>query len=76
MTYGIVFPIAPNDTNNLPQIALAIYIGATGGTLTVETLDGRQVQFGGLVVGTVLPVQVRKVLATGTACTLLLGLAN
>jgi hypothetical protein len=65
------YAITPHDTNT--QNARALYIGVTG-DVAVET-RGRStsVVFKAVPVG-VLPVQVVKVLSTGTTATNILGL--
>lgn len=56
--------VTPNDEADLDPLPEALYIG-TGGTLVVEMLGGQVEPF---EVGDfmILPILVRKVLATGT----------
>lgn len=56
--------VTPSDTTVLP-VTRALYIGA-GGSIAVLTAKGTAVTFSGLNSGAILPVQVTKVLATGT----------
>lgn len=71
------FNIAPNNATDLAIATKAIYIGGAG-TLSVELVGdepGSSVTFTGISAGSLLPIRVRKVLATGTTATLLIGLA-
>lgn len=72
---GDAFAITPSDSANLPNVAV-IYIGAAGatGSVRVTTAQGTVVTFAGLFPGTVLPLQVLKVWATGTDATSLVGI--
>lgn len=70
------FAISPSNTADLPFVTRAIYIGGDG-NLTVElvgTAAGSAVLFTGVKQGTVLPLRVRKVMATGTNAAALVGL--
>ena len=60
----------PSDTVDLTTYAKALYVGAAGNVrvLTVGAEDGDAVTFANHPVGW-LPVQVRRVLATGTTAT-------
>jgi len=70
-THG--FAITPHDTNDLSEITRGLYVGGTG-TLVAELASGAQITFAGVVGGTLLPVRVRKVLATGSTATQIMGL--
>lgn len=54
-----------DDTQDLPQFSRALYVGA-GGDVTVQMVEGMQVTFSAVPGGTLLPIRVRRVLATGT----------
>lgn len=80
-SYNYAVAITPSDTVNLIPIAGrtsplcdAIYVGATGGNLTVVYENGATAQFAGTLVGTILPVSCIRVNATGTAAASLLAL--
>ena len=62
--------MTPSDTADLNAYAKALYVGAAGNVrvLTVGAEDGDAVTFANHPVGW-LPVQVRRVLATGTTAT-------
>lgn len=74
-TYGSGFQITPSDSNDLPSIVSGIYVGGTG-ALRVLTLDGKDVTFAAVPAGTTIPLQVKRVLASGTGATLLVGLTD
>lgn len=68
------FAISPSDTDNLPFTTRGIYTGA-GGQITVDMVDEGKVTFTNLPPGTILPIRVRKVYATGTTASMnLVGL--
>jgi len=56
--------VTPDDANDLAFTARALYIGGAG-DLKVTTSGGDTVEFRGLLAGSVLPVSVRRVFATG-----------
>jgi hypothetical protein len=58
--------VVPSDTVDLIKPARSLYIG-TGGDLKVTTPDGSTLSFVGLGGGTILPVSVTRVFATGQA---------
>ena len=62
--------VTASDTVDLATYAKALYVGAAGNirVLTVGGEDGEAVTFANHPVGW-LPVQVRRVLATGTTAT-------
>jgi len=68
------FPITPSDTVDLEQVTKGIYVGGAG-NVSVRFQDDRVVTFTAPPVGTVLPVAVKRVMATLTTATLLIGLA-
>lgn len=72
-TYGSAFAIAPNDAADLLPRVTAIYVGGAG-AIAIQNADGSQVIFVAVPVGTILPVSPKRLLATGTTATLLLGL--
>lgn len=57
-------PITPNDSDDLPSVAVALYV-ETGGSVSVVTVTGaeRQIELPDF---SILPVGVRRVNATGT----------
>lgn len=76
--YSPTFPMFPggataittSDTVNLTTPSV-VYVGV-GGTVKVTTAQGDDVTFVGILAGSVIPVQVIRVWATGTSATNLL----
>lgn len=66
------FAITPSDGVDLSNWALALYVGG-GGDVKVDTWGGETVTFANVQPG-VLPVRVKRVYATGTTATGLVGL--
>jgi hypothetical protein len=59
--------VTPSDSANLPTPSV-VYVG-TSGNVVVTTPQGGQVTFANAPSGSVLPVQVLQVRATGTTAT-------
>lgn len=57
-------PVIPDDANDLPHVAIGLYV-ETGGTVSMITAAGETRQIA-VVEFSILPVGVRRVLATGT----------
>lgn len=70
-THG--FPIVPNDSTDLQEITRAIYVGAPG-TVVLVLLSGAELTLAGIAAGTILPLRVRRVKATGTTASSVIGL--
>ena len=68
------FSVAPNDAADLPEATRALYIG-TGGNLAVTMLSGAELVLAGLPDGSLLPLRVVRVRATGTTAAAIVGLA-
>lgn len=67
------FAITPHDTNEVPEITRALYIGS-GGDLVIELSGGGEVTLKAVPTGALLPLRVRKVKLATTAA-LIVGLA-
>ncbi|MEG3124801.1 spike base protein, RCAP_Rcc01079 family [Sphingomonas sp. GB1N7] len=65
--------ITPNDTNII-STTRAILIGGAGDLAVLFADDTASVVLKGLVAGSILPIRVQKVLATGTTATNLVAL--
>jgi hypothetical protein len=74
--------VSPNDSQDLllsgspiegVENGALLYVG-TGGTLTVTTLGGQQVTLTNVPNGSYVPIQVKKVWATGTSASDILAL--
>lgn len=68
------FAVTPHNTNNLPSVTTGLYIGTTGDVVVLLSKDTVAVTFKNVPAGTVLDVAAKKVLATGTTATNILGL--
>ncbi len=62
-----ILPVTPNDNNDLPEVAVALYV-ETGGTLSLVTARG-SARTVSVADRSILPVGTRKVNATGTSAT-------
>lgn len=65
-------PITPSDSTDLAVGARALYVGGTG-DITGITRGGATVTFKNVAVG-IFPVSFRRILATGTTATFIIGL--
>lgn len=65
--------ITPNDVTTFEEPTRGIYVGGTG-NVKVDMVSGGTVTFSNVVAGTILPIQVVRVYATGTSATLMNGL--
>ena len=64
--------VTPSDSGAISD-TFGIYVGGPG-NLKVDMVDGGTVTFVGVVAGTILPIQVRRVYATGTTASNLIAL--
>ncbi len=60
-----ILPVTPNDSTDLSEVAIALYV-ETGGTLSLVTVRGGARTIA-VADRSILPVGVRKVNATGTS---------
>lgn len=67
------FAITTSDSTDLAAETRAIYVGGAGDLVAVLA-SGDEVSFVGLAGGTLLPVRARRIKATGTSATHLVGL--
>lgn len=66
--------VTPHDTNELSVTTRSVYVGGAG-NLTVTMAGGGNATFNSVPAGTVLPIRVSKVLATGTTATNIVALS-
>lgn len=68
--------VTPSDITDLPTYAKALYVGTTGNIALVPRFAQTDagVTFVGVTAGSILPVQCRRVLATGTTATNIVAL--
>lgn len=62
------FAVTNSDTTIIP-VTRALYIGGAGDLVVTMAEDQNDVTFLSVLGGTILPIQVTKVLATGTTAT-------
>ncbi|MFD1251784.1 MULTISPECIES: hypothetical protein [Devosia] len=67
------FAISPHDSTELSEATRALYVGA-GGTLAVVTVSGASLAFANVSAGSILPLRVVAVKATGTTAADIVGL--
>jgi len=65
--------ITPNDSTDLTMATRGIYIGGDG-NLSVVTVGDQTVLFSNVVAGSILPIRVKRVMATNTTATNLVGM--
>jgi len=63
-----VADVTPDDDNDLPIMARALWVGG-GGDLTITAKGGGTVTFDDVPAGVILPIRARRVHATGTTAT-------
>ncbi|MCA1969041.1 MAG: hypothetical protein LDL42_07905 [Rhizobium sp.] len=68
------FTVVPDDATDLPEATRALYVGM-GGNLAVTMLSGAEFVLSGLPDGSLLPLRVVRVRATGTTAGAIVGLA-
>lgn len=64
--------ITPNDSNDLARATKGLYVGVTG-DVKVDMADVGTVTLTGLAAGIVHPLSVKRIYATGTTATSILG---
>lgn len=66
------FAVTPSDTVDLAIATRAIYVGAAG-DIKVDMVGAGTVTFSAVPTGSVLPARVKRIYATGTTATTLIG---
>ena len=67
---GNAAELTPADGANLATFSRALYIGG-GGNVRVTMVGGQTVTFSNVAPGTMLPIRVSRLWATGTTATLI-----
>lgn len=67
------FDITPSDTEDLAVPTRGLYVGAVG-DVKVDMLSGTTLTFVALAAGIIHPFRVRRVYATGTDATDIIGI--
>ena len=68
------FAITPNDSADLAETTRAVYVGTGGNVTCILADDSSSVLFTTISSGTMLPIRVKKVLATGTTASGIVGI--
>ena len=68
------FAVTPNDGADLPVVTRGLYVGTSGDLSLVLKGNASAVSFVGVVGGSVLPLRVAQVRATGTTAADIIGL--
>jgi len=71
---GAAVAVTPSDTVDLAYTTTGLYIGATGTVRVRFKDDPTAVTFTGVPTGTILPVLVDRVFATGTSASSIIAL--
>lgn len=61
--------VTPSDSTDMNIVSRALYVGGAGNLSVVMAGDGATVVFTAVPAGTVLPISVMRVNATGTTAT-------
>lgn len=69
-----LFAITPSNTNTLPLVTKAIYVG-TGGTIAIMAQNDSTAVTLTVPDGAMLPIRAKAVMATGTSASNIVGLA-
>jgi hypothetical protein len=67
------FAITPADGTDLPSETRGLWVGASG-DLVLVLASGDEVTIAGVPGGTLLPLRIRRIRATGTGASQLVGL--
>lgn len=68
------FAVTPNNSSNLSPTANALYVGYTGNLTILGLQDTSPVTFFNVAGGTFFPLQVKKVYASGTTASGIVGI--
>ena len=70
-----IFAVAPNDGADLPFVTTGLYVGGAGDVSVLDITSKKAVLFKAVPAGSILPIRVARVRATGTTATNIVGLA-
>ena len=65
--------VTPHDSTNFTKLTRGLYVGGTGNLVAVMD-DGTTCLFSAIPVGTILPIQCKRVNSTSTTATLIVAL--
>lgn len=58
--------VTPSDSTDLPHVSRALYVGGAGNVTVTPAGGTASVAFTGVLAGSILPIRVSRVWATGT----------
>jgi hypothetical protein len=67
------FAITPNDAADITAVTRAVYVGGPG-NLAIVLQSGATVTLSNVASGSLLPLRIKRLLATGTTATSIVGL--
>lgn len=67
------YAVVPNDAQEFETWCRGLYVGGAG-DIRLVTWEDFEVTFVGVLGGTILPIAVKKIFATGTTATNIVGL--
>ncbi|ODT76277.1 spike base protein, RCAP_Rcc01079 family [Devosia sp.] len=67
------FAATPSNSADLPEVTRALYVGGAG-AVAVILASGAELSFAGVASGTILPLRVRRLKASGTTASNVVGL--
>ncbi len=65
----LALPITPNDATDFQYVGKGIYVGGAGDIVVIMANSTTPVTFRSTATGSILPIRVSRVLATGTTAT-------
>jgi len=71
---GSAVAVSPSNDTPLTQVTRGLYVGGAGTVRVTLDRDSSSVDFVGVVAGSVLPIRVKQVHATGTDATNIVAL--
>lgn len=66
------FAVSPNNSTDLTAVTRGVYVGVSG-DLKVDTSQGDTVTFVALASGVIHPIRAKRIYATGTTATNIVG---
>lgn len=66
--------ITPSDATVLPDGIRGVWVGGAGNLTVILSGDAKEITLAGVPAGTLLPIQISKVMATGTTATAITAL--
>lgn len=67
------FAITPSDSAVIEGATRGVWVGGAGNLAVLMVNDSSAITFSGVPAGTLLPIQVQKVMSTNTTATLIVG---